>query len=185
MEKKRIEQLKERRLLLQAELRLKALRDRITSKLNYLDAQGYDYTIYYDNEHLDWIYENVPFRKRDGYLGQHDYQIDVDDASETCRSIYCNSEQSLINTLREYFLAIKAEDSRLIVCTNGGDPEIEISVEALLSQPLLFFSGTEIWIVLKDRSWIIEYIGEQEVIRFVQLQFNAPVLVKRILLIPD
>ncbi|PCI34733.1 MAG: hypothetical protein COB60_05950 [Flavobacteriaceae bacterium] len=184
MDKKKIEQLKKKRLLHKETIRLKTLSNRISSQLNYLDEQSFDYRIHYEHENLDWISTNVAMRKRDGYTGLYDYQIDVDD-NENCNSIYCNSDDSLIDKIREQFLIILSKESRLIVCYDGGDPEIEISVETLLSQPLKFFSKMETWILLKDKSWIIEYIREQEIVRFIQLQNKKIVLVKQIILMQE
>ncbi len=182
MDKEKIEQLKKKRSLHKEEIRLKTLSNRISSQLNYLDEQSFDYQIHYKQENLDWISTNVPMRKRDGYSGLYDYQIDVDD-SENCNTIYCNSNNSLIDKIREQFLIILSKESRLIVCYDGGDPEIEISVETFLSQPLKFFSKPETWILLKDKSWIIEYLWEQEKVKFIQLQNKKIVIVKKIVLI--
>jgi hypothetical protein len=179
MDKEKIEQLKKKRLLLKEENRLKTLCNRISTQMDYLDVQSFNYRIHYENENLDWISTNIPMRKLDGYTGLYDYQIDVDD-SENCHQIYFNSNDSLIDKIREQFLKILSKDCRLIVCYDGGYPEIEISVEALLSEPLKFFTRPQTWMLLQDKSWIIEYIGDQDTFRFIQLQEMKPVLVKKI-----
>ena len=181
MNKDKIEQLKKKRLLLKEEVRLKALRKRISLQLGYLDEHGFDFKVYYNHEHLDWISDNVPLRKKDGYNGLHDYQVDVDNTSPNCNSIYCLSDDLVVNKIREQFLTIASKDCKLIVCHNGGDPEIEISVEALVSNPLKFFSGRETWILIKDKSWVIENIWDQETYRFIQLQNMEPILVTEII----
>ena len=184
MDKKKIEELKEKRILLQEELRLKTLRDRISSQLDYLDEFGFDYRVYYEHEHLDWISKNIPMRKKDGYSGVHDYQIDVNDALSNYDSVYCHSDNLSFAEIGEHFLTVLSKECRLIVCYNGGAPEIEISAEVLFSRPSLFFSRPETWMLTKDKIWIIEYIWEQEVMRFIQLQNMKPVLVKKIFFLP-
>jgi hypothetical protein len=181
MDKEKADQLKKRRLLLNEEIRLKTLRQRISTQLNYLDEQSCDYKIFYEHENLNWISTNVALRKKDRYSGSHDYQIEVNDASENCFSISCNSETSLKNGFKELLLTIVLKNSRLIVIYNGGDPEIEISVKSLLLNPLLFFSSPETWLITKDKQWVIEYIWDQEMIKFIHLRNMKPVLVKRII----
>jgi len=182
VDKKKIEHLKERRLLLKEEVRLKMLRKRITLQLNYLDKWGYDYKVYYNHEYLNWIYLNVQVRKRDGYNGIYsDFQIDVND-STLKNGVLHHAKDLLSDLFVEQFLSVIHNELTLVVCYEGGDPEIEISMEAFLSQPLEFLARPETWIITKDKSWIIEYIWNQEVIRFIQLQNTKPLLVKKIII---
>lgn len=182
MDKEKIEQLKERRLLLQEEVRLKTLQKRVASKLNYLDKQGYQYKVYYNHEHLFWIRLNVQVRKRDGYNGIYDdFQIDVNDTTQKDVIFYFEKDL-LSDKFKEQFLSIIPNISLLIVCYEGGDPEIEISTEAFLSDPLLFFTSPETWIISKDEKWIIECIWNQGAIRFIQLDNKTPTLVKKIII---
>jgi len=115
MDKEKIERLKKQRLLLQKEERLKTLRKRISLQLDYLDHQKYNYKIYYENQHLDWIGKNIPLRKRDGYNGLYHYQIDVDAANPNDPSEYCDSDHLCIAKIREQFLTIQTKDSLLTV----------------------------------------------------------------------
>lgn len=181
MDQEKKERLKKQRMLLQKEVRLKELRKRISIQLEYLDDQKYDYQIYYENEHLDWISSHMPLRKRDAYNGLHDYQIDDGSPSPNCPSIHCDSDDLFVDKIREQFLLLLKKDNLLSICYDGGDPEIEIRVEALVSQPLTFFSNPETWVLTKDKSWIIEYIWNQKEIRFFQIQNRKPVLIKKII----
>lgn len=176
MDSNKIEQLKQRRLLLQEEVRLKALRDRISFQLEYLEAQGFGYTIFYEHENLEWLNSNLSFRKKDGYQGLYDFQIDVDDASEDCHAIICDSEASFVEQLKLQLLKITSKDNRLALCRDGGDPEIQMTVEAFLSNPSLFLIGTEAWLLLEDRSWLLEYISDQDIIRFIRLETTTPLM---------
>lgn len=178
MDKEKIEELKKRRVLLQEEVRLKELRQRIALELNYLEERNYNYKVYYNYEHVDWIKANVQIRKRDGYHGIYDdFQIDVDDSTQDDTLYY--EKDLLSDEFKAQFLSYISNETSLIVCYQGGAPEIEISVEAFLSQPLKFFSRPENWIITKDETWIIESIWDQGVIRFIRLQKSLPILVEK------
>jgi hypothetical protein len=76
-----------------------------------------------------------------------------------------------------------AEDFSLIVCYQGGDPELEISVKAFLTTPGIFLNRMEVWLLTADKKWIIEYIADQAAIRFIQLQGAVPRLVNKIIIV--
>jgi len=76
-----------------------------------------------------------------------------------------NSEE-----FKELFLSIIPTKNSLVVCYQGGDPELEISVKAFLDKPTAFFSRPETWILTTDKKWIIEYIWEQKTIRFINIE---------------
>jgi hypothetical protein len=183
MDKEKAEQLKERRLLFQEELQLKEIRKRILHQLDYLDENQFEYQIYDSGECLNWINSNVQVRNRDGYRGCHgDFQIDVDTTLGINEYVKYSQIDVLSDKIREQVSTMLPKEGLLIICRDGGDPELEITVEAFLSQPLLFFDKMETWILAKDHSWIIELIDEQDVIRFIQLQGRKPTLVKNIYL---
>lgn len=180
MDKEKIEELKSKRLKLQEEVRLKDLRKRVASQISHLDKLGESYFVFYEFENLNWIDSNVRVRKRDGYSGIHgDFQIDVDD-SNAISSFNLGEEEINSEKFKEQFSSLISAGSTLIVCYQGGDPELEFSVKAFLDNPTVFFSRPETWILTTDKKWIIEYIWEQGVIRFVQLDDSKPILVKKI-----
>lgn len=183
MDKEKIEQLKERRLLLQEEVRLKMLRKGVASQIAHLEKLGQSYIAYYEFENLNWIDSNVRVRKRDGYSGIYsDFQIDVDDSKLTDN---IKMKYSEINTdkFKKQFSSLISEDNSLVVCYQGGDPELEISVKAFLSNPTIFLSRLEVWIMTIDKKWIIECIWDQRVIiRFIKLHESTPTLVKKIII---
>lgn len=182
MNKEKIEELKERRQQLQEEVRRKTLRERVASQLAHLEKLGHSYTVYYEFENLNWIASNVRVRNRDGYSGIHgDFQIDVDDSTALSNS-NMSEEDMNSDTFREQFSSLIPGHNSLIVCYQGGDPELEITAEAFLSHPTEFFSRPETWIITADKRWIIEYIWEQEVIRFIQLKDSIPTLVKKLII---
>jgi len=182
MDEEKREELKDSSQKLKEEVRLKNLRERVKSEIAHLEGLDESYYIYYDFENLNWIDSHVEVRKRDGYNGIHgDFQIDVDDStamsSLTMREDEINSDKFLVQ-----FLSLISEDNSVIVCHEGGDPELKISVNAFLSDPIKFLSSPETWIITSDKSWIIEYIWEQGVIRFIQLKDSTPTLVKKIII---
>ncbi len=182
MNKEKIEDLKKRRLQLQEEVQLKKLRDRIAPKLAHLEKTGEPYTIHYENENLNWIYSTVSTRKKDGYFGIHgDFQIDVDD-STAIEIIEMREEEINSGKFREQFSTLIPDNMNVIVCYDGGDPELEISATSFLSHPTKFLTHPDTWTITIDKQWIIEYIWDQEVIRFIQLQESVPTLIKRIVL---
>lgn len=182
MDKEKIEELKSKRLKLQEEVQLKDLRKRVASQISHLEKLGESYFVYYEFENLNWIDSNVRVRNRDGYRGIHgDFQIDVDDSNVISS---CNISEEEINSekFKEQFSSLISNASTLIVCHQGGDPELEVSVTAFLDNPNEFFSRPETWILTSDKKWIIEYIWDQGVIRFIQLQESTPILVKKIII---
>lgn len=185
MDKQRKEQLEKRRALLQKEVKFKELRERISSQIAFLEKSGYPYKVYYDHEYINWVDKNVEVRKKDGYHGMHgDFQIDVQD-SEALETISISDNQLSTHKFSEAFLSIINQDTNVILCYLGGDPELEISVEAFLSDPKEFFSGFETWVITTNKNWIIEYIWEQRVIRFIKLNDSKPVLIKNIIIRDD
>lgn len=182
MDKKKIEELIAKRQKLQEEVRLQALRKRVASQISHLEKLEEPYSVFYEFENLNWIDSNVRVRNRDGYNGIHgDFQIDVDD-SLAISSFAIDQEEINSEKFKEQFSSLIASESMLIVCYQGGDPELEFSVRAFLDNPIVFLSSPETWILTSDKKWIIEYIWEQGVIRFIQLNDSTPSLVKKIII---
>lgn len=180
MDKEKIEELKSKRLKVQEEARLKEFRERVKSQINHLEKLGETYFVFYEFENLNWVELNVRVRARDGYNGIHgDFQIDVED-SEAISSIDLSENDLDSEKFKETFSSLISIESRIVVCYQGGDPELEFSAKAFLDNPSIFFSRPETWILTTDKKWIVEYIWEQGVIRFVQLNDSKPTLVKKI-----
>jgi hypothetical protein len=176
MDKQKIENLREKRKLLQEEIRLKKIRDRITPQLKYLHEHDSIYKVHYESKHVNWINENLKVRTKDGYRGIHgDFQIDVNDNS--CLSATITTEDELL-TLKPVakFLDDIPNDTTFIICSLGGDPELEISKETFISKPSIFFFNPENWIISTDRKFLIESIWEQSVIRFIDISQSMPIL---------
>lgn len=181
MDSEKIEELKKRRQQLQEEVRLKGLRNRIPFKLDYLDEINQPYTIHYEHENLHWIYSNVRTRRKDGYFGIHgDFQIDVDDSTAT-ETVEMRKEELNSGKFQEQFLKLIPDNRSVVICYDGGDPELEISAQSFLSNPTKFISHPDSWVMTSDKHWIIESILEQEVIRFIRLQQSTPTLIKKII----
>lgn len=183
MDKEKIEELKSKRLKLQDDIRLKDLKQRVASQISYLEKSGESYLVLNEFEHLNWIASNVHVRNRDGYNGIHgDFQVDVGD-SKAISSITFSEGEIDSKKFEQLFLSLIPVTSTLIICYLSGDPELEISAKAFLGNPNEFFSRPETWILTKDKGWIIEYIWDQGVIRFIQLQESTPTLVMKIILV--
>jgi hypothetical protein len=182
MDKEKIEELKAKRLKLQKEVRLKNLRKRVASQISHLNKLDESYFLYYEFENLNWIDLNIRVRNRDGYTGIHgDFQIDVDDSNAV--NLFNISEVEINSKkFKELFSSIISTESTLIVCYQGGDPELEFSANAFLNNPTQFFSKPETWILTTDKKWIIEYIWDQRVIRFIQIKASTPTLVQKIII---
>lgn len=182
MDKEKIEELKSKRLKLQEEVRLKDLRKGVATQISHLEKLGESYFVFYDFENLNWIESNVRVRKRDGYSGIHgDFQIDVND-SNSLDSIIIKEKEINSKKFKEQFSSLISTRSKLIVCYQGGDPELEISTNAFLENPNEFFSRPETWLLTTDKKWIVEFIWDQSVIRVIQLQESKPTLVLKIIL---
>lgn len=182
MDKEKIEELKYKRLKLQEEVRLKNLIERVASQIAYLEKLGESYFVFYEFENLNWINSNVRIRNRDGYNGIHgDFQIDIED-SNAKSSINISEEEINSEKFNEQFLSFISTESNIMVCYQGGDPELEISAKAFLDKPTEFFARPETWLLTTDKKRIIEYIWEQGVIRFILLEESTPILVKLIII---
>lgn len=180
MDIEKIEELKSKRLKVQEEARLKEFMERVKSQINHLEKLGETFFVFYEFENLNWIELNVRVRARDGYNGIHgDFQIDVAD-SDAISSIDLSENDLKSEKFKETFSSLISNESRIVVCYQGGDPELEFSAKAFLDNPSIFFSRPETWILTTDKKWIVEYIWEQGVIRFVQLNDSKPTLVKKI-----
>lgn len=180
MDNKKKEELLQKRLKLKEEIRLKSLRDRIDYQLTYLEKISDQIIIYYDHEHLHWISNNVKIRSKDGYTGLHkDFQIDVDDKSCLVETI-CNEKFLLSDEFSAELFKIIPIDARLTVCSDGGDPEIDISTKAFIGNPLLFIQKPEVWILSNDKKWIIEYISDQSTLRIINIENSTPILIWKI-----
>ena len=176
MDKQKIENLREKRKLLQEEIRLKKIRDRIAPQLKYLHEHDSIYNVHYDSEHVNWINDKIKVRTKDGYSGIHgDFQIDVNDNSCLSATITTEDQILTVKPIAKFFNNIP-NDTTLIICSIGGDPELEISKEIFLSKPSIFFFNPENWIISADRKFLIESIWEQGVIRFIDISQPLPVL---------
>jgi hypothetical protein len=182
MNNEQLAELKRRKLQLQEEIRLKALRDRIAPLINHAQQGNHPYRVYYQHENLSWIRHHIPVRKRDGYLGMYDdFQIDVDDAS-VVEQLEIREHELMSTRFQTLFASISPVPTSLIFCYEGGDPELEVPVEAFLSNPQVFFSKPETWVLSSDKSWIIEYIWDQGVIRFIHIGGPKPRLMMKIVI---
>lgn len=180
IDKDKIDKLKEKRIQLQEEIRLKTLRNRISTQLNYLDEQNFEYQIYYEGEHLHWINKNIPFKS--SKEGLSNFQIETDTTDEDANCVNCTSEEDLVNELKAIFLSLFDANDKLIICYYGGDPEIEISVATFLKKPLLFFANPETWLLLNNKSYILEYFWDEAVIRLINIEKLKPVTSKKMVL---
>ncbi len=180
MDQKKIEELKDRRLKLQEEVRFINERKRIASQIGHLEKLGQSYTVYYEGETINWIHSNIQVRKKDGYSGMHgDFQIDIDDS--TAREISSMKYKEIdSDKFRNQFTALIQNNRNVIVCYDGGNPELEIPVSAFLSHPSLFLAAFDAWVITTDKSWVVEFISDQEAIRFIQLEGSTPTLISKI-----
>ena len=176
MDRNKIEYLKEKQLLLQKEIRLKELRKRIAPELNYLEEHSFDFKVFYDFKYINWINDNIKVRPKDGYRGSHgDFQIDVDDLDVVDTVITSEDDFLTVGPIAEFFNRI-SNDTTLIICALGGGPELEISKKAFLSNPSIFFSSPETWVLSADKTSIIENIREQGVVRFIDITQSERIL---------
>ncbi len=176
MDKNKLEYLKEKRILLKKEIRLKELRDKISSELNYLKEQNFTFNIFYNFEYVNWINNNINVRNKDGYRGSHgDFQINVNDREVISTPIETHNDLLTIKSVTAFFKDI-SNNTTFIVCSLSGNPELEISKEAFLSNPSLFFSSPETWILSADKKYIIENIWSQNAIRFINITQPDPIL---------
>ena len=176
MDLNKVEYLKQKRILLQKEIRLKKMRDRITSELNYLQKHNFNFNVFYDFKYVNWINENIKVRNKDGYHGSHgDFQIDVNDKDAVSTEKGKADDLPRIKSITEFFNKI-SDDNNLIVCSITGNPEFEISKNTFLSKPSIFLSSPENWVITRDKKYIIESIWDQGIIRFIDITQVEPVL---------
>ena len=181
MDSDRVEYLKEKRLLLQNELRLKKIRDKIATELNYLQKHNFHCNLFYDFTYINWINENVNVRNKEGYHGSHgDFQIDVNDRDAIYKESGTADDFLKIKPIAEFFNKI-SNDTMLIICSLFGNPEFEISKNAFLSKPSIFLSTPENWVLTADKKYVIESMWDQGVIRFIDLTQEKPILKVRLL----
>lgn len=182
MDIEKIEELKARRKRVKKEVRFKKLRDRVKSQITHLERLGEPFIVYYNFENLNYIDSNIRVRNKDGYRGIHgDFQIDVDD-SKALSDVKIKEDEIDSDKFSKLFSSVIPENSSLIVCYQGGDPELEISNKAFLSKPTIFFAQPETWVITTDKNWIIEYLWDQGVIRFIDVQNSSPTLIKKIVI---
>lgn len=182
MDSNKVEYLKQKRILLQKEIRLKKIRDRINSELNYLQEHNFHFNVFYDFEYVNWINENIKVRNKNGYHGSHgDFQIDVNDIDAISTEKGKKDDFLAIKSITEFFNKI-SDDKMLIVCSLTGNPEFEISKSTFLSKPSIFLSSPENWVLTTDKKYIIESIWDQGVIRFIDITQVKPVLQVKLLI---
>lgn len=176
MDRSKREHLKEKRTLLKKEIHFKEMRNRIAPVLHYLEEQHFPFTIHYDFKYVNWIHQQVKVRSKDGYRGSHgDFQVDVNDATVITTKITSEDDFVTVKPMIAFFNEI-SNDTTLILCSLTGDPELEISKEAFLSKPSMFFSNPETWVLSRDRKYIIERIWSQDIIRCIDITQSEPIL---------
>jgi len=159
--------LQEKLKSVQEEVRKKELRNRIKYQIDYLENNDRSYNINYDNAYLNWMQRHFSMRKRDGYHGIHDFQIDVHDEDENCKAVYFENHNQIQVVLEKELLNHYSLEDEIVICKNGGDPELIISIGTFLTDVDFFLGYFEIWFILKDKSLVIEYISDRESIRFI------------------
>lgn len=162
--------LEEKRKKLQEDIRKKKLKHRLNREIAYLNKNHFKYRINYNHEYLYWMQRHFPIRKKDGYYGMHDFQIDVHDEDKNCTSIYFENHDEIQGMFNKELLKRYNSEEELVICKNGGDPELVISIKALLSNIDFFLTGGEVWFILKNKTLVIEYISGQNSIRFITNQ---------------
>lgn len=176
MDRSKAESLKEKRILLQKEIRLKKIRDKITIELNYLQEHNFKFNVFYEFKYVNWITENLKTRNKDGYHGSHgDFQIDVNDINAISTEKGKKDNFLKIKSIAEFFSEI-SNNTMFIVCSLSGNPELEISKNTFLTKPSIFLSSPENWVLTTDRKYIIESIWDQGVIRFIDITKAEPIL---------
>lgn len=154
--------------LLKEKNRQDDLKHRLRYQIEYLERNDFSYSINYNDEYLYWMQRNYPIRKKDGYYGIHDFQIDIQDEDENCTSIYFEKHDDIQFVFERELLKLSNTEQEIVKCVNGGDPELVISIKALLSDVDVFLNSAEVWFILKDKSLVIEYISDRKSIRFVK-----------------
>ncbi len=168
MDRNRKNELLEKKLQLKEEVRKKELKKRIKYHIDFLESNGFTYKINYNHEYLDWMQTAFPMRKKDGYFGLHDYQIDVNDIADNCKTIHFKEETELKSILEKELLKYYSINDEIVICVNGGDPELIISIETFLTDQLQFLNNPEVWLILRDKSMVIEYIFDRKSICFIR-----------------
>jgi len=87
----------------------------------------------------------------------------LEDCSSTI--LFSSSVKKIEKELMLNLFDPEQKNSKIIVCYEGGDPEIEINYEIFFNNPKLFLSRPENWVISKEHNWIIEYIYDQKEIR--------------------
>lgn len=176
MDLNRKEKLKQRLQLVKQKLAHKESLDSIYNELCYLEEKNYTYSVYVDNPYLNWLYNTVKTRKRDGYQGMYeDFQIDVN-ASETEISAHEKSIEAVFENHWDKVSSLIGTNSEVVLCQLGGAPDLLMPLAAFLSAPALFFNNLEHWAISSDKKWVIEFIHEQKALRFIKLQNSVPSL---------
>ena len=176
MDQKKLEALQAKRLKLQEASRLKSLRAEVATEIAHLEILNHTYSIFYKGENFNWIQSNIKLRKRDGYMGIHEYfQIDVNDPNAL--NVFSIAEVNIDSEkFGELFSSIISKASSFVICYQSTLVELEISAKAFFEKPSVFLSSPETWVLNTDKKWIIEYIWVQGVIRVIQLQESIPTL---------
>lgn len=171
MTKTKIDYLLEKRKKLQERIKQEELCEPISKAIEYLKLNNFNFNIHYKAHNLNWIADNLKVRNKNGYNGSHgDFQIDVDDNSvDIC--IKLKSENDFLKTSSIMsFLNTQSKGQNLIVCSLSSFAEVEISQKIFLSQPSVFFTNPETWVIDNEKSIIIEYIWKQEIVRFINVE---------------
>lgn len=168
MDKKKQQYLLKKRLKFQQEINLNKLRDKISFQIDYLKKNNYDFNLYYDNEYLIWLQNNLSFIKRENCSGQLDYQINTNIFKPN--DYLFSSDKEMINIIRKQLPKVISINSLIIICYDGGYPEIEISLQTLLTSPKTFINGGETWLVAKNKSVVLEYICFRDTLSIFSLK---------------
>lgn len=148
----------------------------MSDEITYLKEHEFDYNLYYEAEHLNWISNKIKTRKKDGYKGSHgDFQIDVNDES-AIDSVKLAEEELTSEKFKEQLLNLASFEDVLVICRLGGDPEIEITLAAFLTNPTLFLSAPENWVLAKNKKWVLEYLVDQNKIRIIDIETTPRLL---------
>ena len=162
MDSNKRNKLLEKRKSLKEMVRKKELKARIPYQIKYLEDNNLAYSLNYNHEFLLWMQAHFSIRKKDDYYGQHDYQIDIDKLNKNCKTVKYNDSSELQGIFESILLKNYPAHKEIVICKNGGDPELIVSIESLLSNFYLFSSAFEVWFILKDKSLGIEYISGVE-----------------------
>ncbi len=126
-------------------------RESLRFQLDYLDEEGLDYEVFYDQPATDWMFDNLSIKR-------YGTGLDWEEMGQPIIEHFENDHERDTAVCDILGSRLGAKDWITIVYSNGFCPEFSISVATFQTAPDIFIEGFQTWILADNKKLVVEIL---------------------------